>query len=247
MKTYNTEYGIFYQKPYFRPDHFEEIAAQALQKAGYSDSEPGEIPIEDVLEECLGLAVKYSPLPAGVMGCAHFEPVGVVEIEIHESLAHCGEDLTLDRRRRSTVAHELGHGLLHTSLYQQRFEVERRQADFDPVRPQRDHIACRSVDICEVGTQQASGISYSWMEWQANALMGPLLVPRHALWRHLEPWVGRRDGIRALELPASARAEAEESCSEVFHVSRQLAGIRLDGLFPRVVHDQLDLFAEVSA
>jgi hypothetical protein len=200
MKTYNTDYGIFYDRPYFPPNRLEEIAAQALEKAGYSDAEPGEIPIEDVLEECLGFGVDYSPLPEGVMGCAHFEPAGVVKIEIHESLSRSGDDPTLDRRRRSTIAHELGHGLLHTPLYQQRFEFERRQADFDSSIPQRAHIACRSADIREVGTQTAAGNSTSWIEWQANALMGPLLVPRRALWLHLEPWIGPRDGLRALRL-----------------------------------------------
>ena len=247
MKTYNTPYGIFYDRPFFSPNRLEEIAAQALETAGFSDAEPGEIPIEDVLEECLGIGIEYSPLPADVMGCATFAPEGVDKIEIHQSLSLSGNDPTLDRRRRSTIAHELGHGLLHTSLFQQRFEFERRQADFDPARPQRAHIACRSADIREVGTQPASGNSYSWIEWQANSLMGPILVPRPALWRHLEPWVGRRDGIRTLQLPDSARAEAEQSVSEIFHVSRQLAAIRIAGLFPETADAQLDLFAEGSA
>jgi hypothetical protein len=243
MKTHNTDYGIFYDRPYFSPNRLEEIASQALEKAGFSDAEPGEIPIEDVLEECLGFGLAYSPLPAGVMGCAHFEPAGLVKVEIHESLSRSGDDPTLDRRRRSTIAHELSHGLLHTPLYKQRFEIERRQADFVPSVPQRAHIACRSANIREVGTQPSSGNSVCWIEWQANALMGPLLVPRRALWRHLEPWTGRQNGVHALHLPSSARAKAEQSVSETFHVSRQLAGIRLDGLFPETTDDQLDLFA----
>lgn len=247
MKTYNTPYGIFYDRPYFTPNRLENIATQALETAGFSDAEPGEIPIEDVLEECLRIGVEYSALPAGVMGCATFAPEGVVKIEIHESLALSGNDPTLDRRRRSTIAHELGHGLLHTSLFQQRFDIERRQADFDPARPQHAQIACRSADIREVGTKPDSGNSYSWFEWQANALMGPLLVPRSALWLHLEPWIGPLNGVRSLQLPASVRAEAEQSVSEIFHVSRQLAAIRIAGLFPEKADNQLDLFAEVSA
>lgn len=243
MKTYNTDYGIFYDRPFFLPNRLEEIAAQALEKAGLSDAEPGEIPIEDVLEECLGFGVEYSPLPEAVMGCAHFEPTGVVKIEIHESLSRSGDDPTLDRRRRSTIAHELGHGLLHTSLYKQRFEFERRQADFDSSVPQRLNHACRSGDIRDSVGSPRAGSNYSWLEWQANSLIGPLLVPSRALWRHLEPWTGRRDGIRSPHLSATAREEAIESTSGIFHVSRQLASIRFEGLFPEISEDQPDLFA----
>jgi hypothetical protein len=37
------------------------------------------------------------------------------------------------------------------------------------------------------------------------------------------------------------------STSAVFHVSRQLAAIRIEGLYPDITPDQPDLFAEVSA
>lgn len=247
MKTYNTPYGIFYNRPFLSQNHIEEIAVQALEKAGCADFEPGEIPIEDVLEECLGIAVEYSELPEDVMGCATFQPEGVTRIEIHTRLALSGDDLTLDRRRRSTIAHELGHGLIHTPLYQQRFAIERLQSHFEPSEPQLAQIACRSSTIREDTLQPESANSYSWIEWQANAMMGPLLIPRCALGRHLEPWVGRADGVRILQLPSSARTEAEQSVSEVFHVSRQLAAIRIAMLFPEASTDQPDLFAEVSA
>ena len=247
MKTYNTAYGIFYDRPFFTLNRLEEIAAQALDKAGCTDSDPGEIPIEDVLEECLGLGIDYSPLSEDVMGCAHFEPEGLVKVEIHESLSLCGHDPTLDRRRRSTIAHELGHGLVHTPLYRQRFEFERQQADFDPAQPQHARHACRTTDIREVGHQQNNGNSFCWLEWQANFLMGALLVPRRAIQRHLEHWTGPQDGVRTLRLPFPLRDEAAVSTSAVFHVSRQLAAIRIEGLYPDITPDQPELFAEVSA
>jgi Zn-dependent peptidase ImmA (M78 family) len=243
MKGYNTPYGIFYSRPYYSTNCMEEMSAEALAKAGIADDEPSEIPIEDVLEDCMGIAAEYSPLPADVMGCATFYPEGLAMVEIHENLSATGDDLTLDRRRRATIAHELGHGLAHTHLYVQRFAFDREQADYDPSLLQRAHIACRTSDIREVGNKPAGGSSYSWIEWQANYLMGALIVPRRALLRHLEVWTGPQNGVCSPRLPASARAEAQESVAETFHVSRQLAGIRLDGLFPEQTDDQLDLFA----
>ena len=247
MKVHNTPYGIFYDRPYYSANHMEEMAAKALLKAGIPADEPGEIPIEDVLEDCMGVAAEYSQLPADVMGCASFWQEGLARVEIHENLSAAGDDLTLDRRRRATIAHELGHGLAHTRLYVQRFAFEREQADYDPSVPQRAHIACRSSDIRQVGDTLAGGGSYSWFEWQANFLMGCLLVPRQALHRHLEPWTGPQNGFRAPRLYSSARGEAAQSVSDIFHVSRQLASIRLDGLFPEVPDDQPDLFAEFAA
>ena len=45
-----------------------------MAKAGIADDEPGEIPIEGVLEDAMGVAAEYSPLPADVTRTARLRP-----------------------------------------------------------------------------------------------------------------------------------------------------------------------------
>mgnify|MGYP006276906343 FL=1 len=63
------------------------------------------VPVEDIAESFLGLRVKDAELERGVSG--------MLEIRTREISVNAAEGVTWPRRRRFTIAHEVGHWQLH--------------------------------------------------------------------------------------------------------------------------------------
>src|SRR5208282_3906348 len=96
-----------------------------------------------------------------------------------------------ERRLRSTVAHEIGHGLLHEGMFVQKIshdhfqmllfgDIERKQAP-----PPTTQIATRPNTI------DHSDRPFEWWEFQANRCMAELLMPRplflQVVGSHIDP------------------------------------------------------------
>ncbi len=128
-----------------------EIAAarDLLERYGATYTAPAEgpVPVDDIAESYLGLLVTFAALADGVSGMLLLR-----EREIRVNAIECE---LWPRRRRFTVAHEIGHWELHAT------EVE---ADF----------ICRLGDVRE---GQEKGSPEHLREREANRFAAELLMP----------------------------------------------------------------------
>ncbi len=114
-------------------------------------------------------------------------------------------------RYRFSLAHELGHYWLHQDLY----EANR-------IRSVQDY---RNLQA-EIGQED-----YRWLEWQANAFAGLILVPQPQLTRVYEQRLRQAQevGVTKAQLHAfPARQSLIRAVATAFEVSEDVASIRLE-------------------
>ncbi len=111
-----------------------------------------------------------------VEGVTTFVPGRRPSVQIARQLS---EDPRQEARLRTTLAHELGHVLLHDFTGEREDAPRPRQAD-DP-----DTATTTWCTPWVIGT----GSRVDWMEWQANYASGALLMPRAAVWQAMRPFV----------------------------------------------------------
>lgn len=124
-----------------------KIFAQGRARAiieNYGVSEPP-VPIEKIAKS-LGITIQYAPFDDALSGMA-FVKDGISIIGVN-ALHH-------PNRQRFTIAHELGHHVLHAELLQSGVHV-------DKVVLNRDKMSAQGLDIKEV---------------QANAFAAEILMP----------------------------------------------------------------------
>jgi len=111
-----------------------------------------------------------------VEGVTTFIPGRRPRVQIGRQLS---EDARQEARLRTTLAHELGHVLLHDFAGEREDAPRSRQAD-DP-----DTVSTTRCTPWAIG----AGSRVDWMEWQANYASGALLMPHTAVWRAVRPFV----------------------------------------------------------
>jgi len=138
---------------------------------------------------------------------------------------------------RTTLAHEGGHGLLHTHLFA--FGTRPDSLFSGELDPNAPKILCR--DDVQSGSNAGKKPPYRWWEYQANQAMGALLLPRALVEDALEGLLQRRGLLRATVLPAANRESAMRLIAESFDVNPIVAKYRLDALYPPLAEQQLTL------
>ena len=145
--------------PFKDYDHIKKIVANFLHKYHPKDSYP--TPIEEIVEFKLGIDI--IPIPG-----LH----EIIEIDgfISSDLSTISVDEYIYKHRqgryRFTLAHEVGHAIMHEAVYRHRgFNTTGDWKDFMETFPENE---------------------WSWLEWQANQFAGLVLVPSH----HLEKRLG---------------------------------------------------------
>ncbi|WP_240230037.1 ImmA/IrrE family metallo-endopeptidase [Devosia lacusdianchii] len=130
------------------------------------------------------------------------------------------ERLTSDDRRsnrfRTTLAHELGHVVLHDPLYQEKLATG-------------DLFAAVTEErlICKRDTMVDAPMT-DWMEWQACYFSGALLMPRRAM---IDLAKEHGDGITgAPRLGTDKAANLIAAAMDRFVVSQEAARVRLSVL-----------------
>ena len=127
------------------------------------------VPIEEIAEARLGLDIVPVPglqetLPSDEFGVIGYLTSDLREIHVDDWIWHHRYN-----RYRFTIAHEIGHAVLHKELY------EGRQVD--------------SIESWKVFINSIPDEVHGWYEWQAYAFAGLVLVPevplREAVSRHL--------------------------------------------------------------
>ena len=228
MKEYRTREGPYPLRLQYEVSEIDDICRDALQKANLLPGEPGPVKIDLFLERYFQVVVDYSDLGDGVMGSAIFNSKGAVTGFLISSKIEEEGNAVAERRVRSTLAHEGGHGLLHPKLFMEESTGNLFSSPGSGT-PAKARFLCRTSDIRPVDAK----LSYSgkWWEWQANRAIGGLLLPRQLVRKSLSSLI--EESEFGPSLADSKRSAAERHVAETFDVNPVVARIRLAEMFPR--------------
>lgn len=225
MKTIRTKSGAFSERPHFDPSEIDRICADELRNAGLLPASPEAIRIDRFIEKRFSLSPRYQELPDGVLGYTKFSKKGVDAIVVSAALDAEGGQVA-ERRIRTTLAHEAGHGLLHAYL----FALDEKPLHlFDPDSHSDHQILCRDIQGEERKSRTYDG---RWWEYQANRAMGGLLCPRSLVQEALKPFLVPSGSLGAMTLDESQREGAIRSLANIFDVNPIVAKIRSTELYP---------------
>jgi hypothetical protein len=225
MRSITTKSGPFSERPHFKLREIDQICADALREVGLYPASPEPIRIDRLIEKRFKVKVEYEDLPDGVLGFTKFGPRGVESVIIAIALDRADDRVT-ERRLRSTLAHEGGHGLLHAQLFHL---GEKPPCLFDG-DDRTPRILCRDFPD---GPQKAPGYDGRWWEFQANKAIGGLLLPRPLVEATLAKFCVEAGLLGQRVLPPDKREGAARELSDVFDVNPAVARLRLDDVFPK--------------
>ena len=235
MRKYPSKKGPFRFGQFYTDEEFENICTDELRSAGLHPSEHRPVRIERFIEKRFGVTPQYEDLGEGVLGLTKFGPKGVQAVIVARSLDEEGTKAA-ERRIRTTLAHEAGHGLLHAHLFV--LDAAERPLFGDFSDPQAPKILCRDV---EGNDNRRPGYDGRWWEFQANRAIGALLLPKQLVFTVLEPFLEPVGLLGMKDLPSGRRDEAARSLADIFEVNPAVARIRLQHLYPASTEAQLRL------
>lgn len=223
------------------------MAADDLRARQLLPDRPREVDVDSLVQKQFGFTPTYRDPGEGILGYIRFGPKKPEVIIIAEALAELGSDTT-EHRRRSTLAHEIGHGRLHAGPFTELVQAKRAGCATEYVRSpdsQRPVFACRTTDIRDQESAGAPGLA-AWermAEWQANRYMAAVLAPARLVRLAVGEQLGATEAHAKITLDEPQRTRLAPHLSRLFNVSRQLASCRLAELFPESAAGQGDLFA----
>jgi hypothetical protein len=221
MKARLGSKGPFTERLYLPSSRIEQLCEDALRSVCLYPGSPSAIRIERFIEKKFGLTPEYLSLPAGVLGYTVFGPSGATGMVVDRGLAET-DSIVAQRRINTTLAHEAGHCIFHTHL----FTVAHESGILFDVDDQSaaPKILCRD--------EPASTYDGKWWEYQANAAIGALLLPRDLVLSAAQPFLELRGLLGLPSLADRARRAAESALSEIFDVNPVVVRIRLGEMFP---------------
>lgn len=228
MKTFRAKAGPFAEQPFYEAAEVERICAEELQKVNLYPQDPAPIRIDRFIEKRFGVQPTYDDLPPGLLGFTKFGTKGVTEVVVARALDAEGT-IPAERRLRSTLAHEGGHGLLHAHLFA--FEAPPRLLFGEGLASDSPKILCRDGGITGVAAATKKP-PYRWWEFQANLAMGALLLPKASVEKAIASMLVAEGVFGFQVLPDARRGDAIQHLAEVFNVNPIVARIRLEGMFP---------------
>lgn len=224
MKTIRSHSGSFSARPHFEPAEIDRLCMEELRKEGLYPTSPQAVRIDRFVEKRFRVVPEYENLPDGVLGYTRFSKAGVDRIVISAALDSRGGKIT-ERRVRTTLAHEAGHGMLHAYL----FAFDEKPLHLFDRESHSDHqILCRDVQ----GEERKRAYDGRWWEFQANRAMGGLLCPRPLVHETLKPYLVASGSLGAVALDEARRDEAARMLADIFDVNPIVARIRINELFP---------------
>jgi hypothetical protein len=224
MRTFRTRSGPFPERPHFEPTEIDRLCVDELRKQGLYPTSPEPIRIDRFVEKRFGVCPTYEELPEGVLGYTRFSKTGIENVVVSAAL-DAGGGKVAERRVRTTLAHEAGHGLLHACLFALD-DKPLRLFDSDSYSDQQ--ILCRDVQ----GEEGKRAYDGRWWEFQANRAMGGLLCPQPLVSEALKPFLISSGSFGAIALDDSRREDAARALADVFDVNPVVARIRIHELYP---------------
>jgi hypothetical protein len=230
MKTLRTSKGPFSERPYYKDQEIENICGDALREVGLFPSRPEPVRIDRFIEKRFGVVPSYEDLPEGVLGLTRFGNNGVQAVVVAKAL-DSDSSAAAERRIRTTLAHEGGHGLLHTHLFALATASQNLFGDFsEPTKPK---VLCRD--------EAATAYSGQWWEFQANMAMAHLLMPRLLVETAMEEFLVPVGNFGGRRLSPERREIAIAALAQTFDVNGIVARFRVDALYPGKEDGQLAL------
>lgn len=225
MRTYSTNTGPFLERPFYKPRDIERICDDELKSTGYYPDEPGPVRVERFITKRFGVTPIFEELPAGVLGFTTFGRKGVASMHITSALADKGTQVA-ERRETATLAHEAGHGLLHAHLFAFAEEgLSLFEGDKDITSTK---ILCRESGV----NPEMKLYDGKWWEYQANMVIGPLLMPRLLVEKACQPYLSEQGLLGIKDIAPEIREEAVTCLADTFEVNPIVARIRLEGIYP---------------
>jgi hypothetical protein len=223
MKDLPAKSGPFLRRRWFEEHEFDDIAREALKRHGLISKVPGPVNIELFVDMEFGFSYEFRDLGEDCLGLMHFGETGPKGLFVHTKLDD-PENPVVNRRCRSTLAHECGHGLLHTDLFVELWEQKKRTGGFED---SRRLITWRERNENVEGHFTKN--SPDWWEYQADRMISALLLPVFPLRAALRGWGHEPESMaatRAWEDPA-----LHALVRDTFEVSLAVARIRLERLY----------------
>ena len=216
------------RRPYFDSREFDRIAHDALAAAGCLPEAPGPVRIERFIEKRFDITPRYERLSEGVLGTSWFSESGIDRVIVSDAIER--------RRQNSTLAHEAGHLLLHTEFVVAGIRALGMARSFG--QSGADGANVRGW-LCRDEPDRRSG---PWWEYQANQMIGALLLPRDlaaSALRERKVLVPRGAlGDEAVDGDPTAAAAV---LSPIFDVHPVVAEHRIGSLWPAPPGGQLTL------
>jgi len=219
--------GPFSERPYFTDHEIEQTATRELLEAGLMPTSPAAVRVDRFVEKRFNVGgVQFEELPDGVLGLTRFSKTGVDAIIAARVLSDEATAVA-ERRINSTIAHEAGHALLHSHLF---FLDAFPRSLFGGRDVSPTKVLCRDIAQRSVA---ARSHRTCWWEYQANSMMGALLVPRALTMTCVQRLIVERRPFGRGTLPRQARRRAALLVADTFDVNPRLAAFRLDKLYPQ--------------
>ena len=241
MRMLKTQSGPFVERPYYEDSDIESIALDELSKVGLLPATPQPIRVDRFIEKRYGIVPQYEVVPDGILGFTRFGTKGPVEVVVSRSLSEEGTRVA-ERRMNSTLAHEAGHILLHGHLFALERRAGARSLFGDDLDEKKRTILCRPGTVGDppegTGNQGYDG---KWWEFQANKVIGVLLLPRQLVHEALDPFLVSQGLLGTRALDDARREEAARCLASAFDVNPVVARIRVGELFPISANGQLTL------
>jgi hypothetical protein len=225
MRTRPTSSGAFSEKIYYSDAEIEKICESELRSAGFLPAAPEPIRIDRFIEKRFKIRVVYEDLSPGVLGYTTFGQIGVTGMSIASALLETGTQAS-DRRANATLAHEAGHGLLHTHLF------AFAEGGLSLFKGDPDVTATKI--LCRAPGNSKSNRTYDgkWWEVQANKAIGGLLMPRPLVTKAIQPYLQKRGSLGVVEIDPVARTQVIQHLADVFDVNQKVAEIRISQMYP---------------
>lgn len=233
MRYIPASVGPFPERPYFSDQEIETICVDELMAVDLLPDMPEPVRIDRFIEKKFGISEEYEDLGDGILGMTQFGPNGVARIIVARSLEEQQTEVA-NRQIRTTLAHEAGHGLLHAPMF---IENDQLMLFGEVSETGTPKVLCRTRAI------ESGGRSYNgeWWEYQANRIIGALLMPRDLVICALKPYLVLSGSLGSLSLNRFSQEDATHVLAKTFDVNPAVSRIRLDVLFPKEVVSQLYL------
>ena len=193
-----------FKAPYISPEQIENKAAEFLREFHPDNCIP--IPIEFIIEGQLGMNIV--PIPGLKRGFSieAFLSKNLLEICVDEHTYSTSEN-----RYRFSLAHELGHKILRSSVWEQ-------LGQFQSIKEWRD---IRSAEIPEN--------EYGYLEFHASSFAGMILAPTEPLLLEFENCVSmaKKAGVDISDPRVGGRDNVETFIGKKFQLSSAVIHRRL--------------------
>lgn len=221
------------RRPYYTEQQLDAIATEELRRVDLLPEVASPIRVERFIEKRFNIVPSYEDLPAGLLGITCFGPEGAQDVVIAKSLTE-ERSTVAERRINSTLAHEAGHMLLHEDLFKAHSSDDARALFKEDLDIHHQRVLCRedALNLLD-GTRTEHRYDGRWWEYQANMVIGVLLLPRCLVDNILSPFLVLQGQLAVVHvLDDERRTEAIQVLSDTFDVNPIVARIRVDAMYP---------------